>query len=364
MTAPWAGAPPELLRLLLESGSGSGPTRAAADAWMRLGNKYFYAAQELQTTAVHVRTNVWQGESASAYADRHDACARVLWRFGTRCIKVTHALLQVAAAYDNALAGMPTLAEVAENRAIETMAVVTNFFGLNTPLIAFCELEYMEMWLRAAAEINIYDLVATEAVVLVSGEEFPAPERLITDIGAVLGVAASDGAAAATDGEIGGIAAAAASLVLGPIAMSATPITSIGIGSGTTVPTSVPLGIGRHLDGVQASSAGVEARQEVLAQPSVVFVAESCEVVPQLDASRAVQRITRPAAMMAGVSAPVSVVVGDRGAGSMGFAGTAAKEVVAPPSGLTALVGDEFGDGPLVPMVPATWDPYGNSVAD
>jgi PPE-repeat protein len=50
-------------------------------------------------------------------------------------------------------------------------------------------------------------------------------------------------------------------------------------------------------------------------------------------------------------------VASDRGAGALGFAGTARKESVAEATGLTTLAGDEFGGGPRMPMLPGTWDP-------
>lgn len=54
----------------------------------------------------------------------------------------------------------------------------------------------------------------------------------------------------------------------------------------------------------------------------------------------------------------------DRGAGNLGFAGTARKEAVAA-AGLTALAGDEYGDGPSMPMIPGTWAPQdGNGAHD
>ena len=56
-----------------------------------------------------------------------------------------------------------------------------------------------------------------------------------------------------------------------------------------------------------------------------------------------------------------STVASDRGAGSLGFAGTAAKETAAAAAGLTTLAGDEFGGGPRMPMLPGTWDPDGQS---
>jgi PPE-repeat protein len=45
----------------------------------------------------------------------------------------------------------------------------------------------------------------------------------------------------------------------------------------------------------------------------------------------------------------------DRGAGTLGFAGTAQREGVA--AGLASLPGDGFGGGPAEPMVPGTWEP-------
>ncbi len=46
-----------------------------------------------------------------------------------------------------------------------------------------------------------------------------------------------------------------------------------------------------------------------------------------------------------------------RGAGSLGFAGTAAKKSGANAAGLTTLAADEYGGGPRMPMLPGTWDP-------
>jgi PPE-repeat protein len=44
------------------------------------------------------------------------------------------------------------------------------------------------------------------------------------------------------------------------------------------------------------------------------------------------------------------------GAGQLGFAGTASKDADLRAAGLTKLAGDEFGNGPRMPMVPGTWD--------
>jgi len=49
-------------------------------------------------------------------------------------------------------------------------------------------------------------------------------------------------------------------------------------------------------------------------------------------------------------------VASDRGAGPLGFAGTARADTAAA-AGLTTLPGDEFGGGPSSPMIPGTWGP-------
>ena len=55
------------------------------------------------------------------------------------------------------------------------------------------------------------------------------------------------------------------------------------------------------------------------------------------------------------VMAGVASVASDRGAGSLGFAGTASNDA-AEAAGLTTLAGDEFGGGPTLPMLPRTWE--------
>jgi PPE-repeat protein len=55
--------------------------------------------------------------------------------------------------------------------------------------------------------------------------------------------------------------------------------------------------------------------------------------------------------------APIST--SDRGAGNLGFAGTAPKKSAPGAAGLTMLAGDEFGGGPRIPMMPGTWSPDG-----
>ena len=55
------------------------------------------------------------------------------------------------------------------------------------------------------------------------------------------------------------------------------------------------------------------------------------------------------------VPSGVSEATSDRGAGPLGFAGTAVRERTEA-AGLTTLA-REFGGGPTLPMLPGTWEP-------
>ncbi|MFZ0712992.1 MAG: hypothetical protein WAN02_02110, partial [Mycobacterium sp.] len=56
--------------------------------------------------------------------------------------------------------------------------------------------------------------------------------------------------------------------------------------------------------------------------------------------------------------------VSDRGAGPLGFAGTASSRGTEQAAGLATLHGDQFGAGPTVPMVPGTWGTDNEGHAD
>ncbi|OBF64214.1 hypothetical protein A5753_11235 [Mycobacterium sp. 852002-51971_SCH5477799-a] len=55
-----------------------------------------------------------------------------------------------------------------------------------------------------------------------------------------------------------------------------------------------------------------------------------------------------------------AALASDRGAGALGFAGTARRGAAAA-AGLTTLAGDEFGGSPTLPMMPGTWSTEGSA---
>ncbi|OBG68040.1 MULTISPECIES: PPE family protein [unclassified Mycobacterium] len=51
-----------------------------------------------------------------------------------------------------------------------------------------------------------------------------------------------------------------------------------------------------------------------------------------------------------------SSLASDRGAGALGFAGTASKGSARAATGLATLTGDDFGGGPVLPLLPGSWE--------
>jgi hypothetical protein len=53
---------------------------------------------------------------------------------------------------------------------------------------------------------------------------------------------------------------------------------------------------------------------------------------------------------------PGAAWASEHGAGSLGFAGAAAKSDGPQPAGLITVAGDGLSDGPTLPMLPSSWD--------
>lgn len=318
-------------------------------AWNSLGNEYAWIAEELIAKLGAVQAGVWEGPGAASYVAAHVPQLAWLIQTSAGCAEraVQHEV--VAAAYTGALAEMPTLAELAANRAARAALVGTNFFGMNTIPISVKEAEYTAMWVRAAITMSVYE--AASDVVQASRPPVIAAPLLLKAHRSAAGAGVPDPAA---PGDLPVVMTLVEIILILPewlagvvfytrCSLSLLPWVSFVLSSVIFVCTAIvtmmltPPFLAIAGPVVLAGSLGAEVIDVGVEAVDVASVAARPEVAPQVQLE--------------------SVVAFDSGADALGFAGTAGKAGVGRPAGLTVWGGGGFGGGSRVPMLPASWQP-------
>ncbi len=156
MVFDFAAQPPELISAKIYSGPGAESLQAAAAAWDGLSTDLQSTAANFQSVISGLISGDWTGPSSEAAAAA--AAPYVSWLSTTagQAEQTAGQARAAASAYETALAGTVSPAEIAANRTQLLSLLQANIFGQYNAAIAALEAEYAQFWAQDVAAITGY----------------------------------------------------------------------------------------------------------------------------------------------------------------------------------------------------------------
>jgi PPE-repeat protein len=138
--------PPEINSLLMFAGAGSAPMLEAAAAWEGLADELGSAASSFGSVTSGLVGQAWQGPASAAMAAAAALYASFLSAAAAQAAGAAGQARTVASVFEAAQAATIQPIAVIANRNALVQMVLSNWFGLNAPVIAQIEGEYEAMW--------------------------------------------------------------------------------------------------------------------------------------------------------------------------------------------------------------------------
>lgn len=189
---------------------------AAAQAWEGVADELYTAISGYRSVVSELTEGAWSGPASAAMSTTAGSYVEWLSATAARADQTAAQAWTAAAAYEAAFASTVPPPEIAANRSLLAVLVVTNLLGQNTPAIAAAEALYAEMWAQDSLAMYNYAASAAAASVLTP---FTPPHQN-TDPGGTAGQAA----AISQIGTLAGTAQDAISVVPQALSAMAVPV--------------------------------------------------------------------------------------------------------------------------------------------
>lgn len=174
-TEMWSAYPPEVNSSRWEMGTGPATWVAAAGIWTEFAALVMASAASLSGEIAVMTGTTVTGLTSTAMLT--SSVPFLAWMGAMEGIALINALAcsTVAQAWGVATTGIIPAPVVTQNRITEGIAEATNFFGVNTPIIAELNREYAQFWMQDAMSMMTYD----EAVSLATMPKLAPPPPTI-----------------------------------------------------------------------------------------------------------------------------------------------------------------------------------------